>query len=150
MENWPRVSLPALNDGGMCFGCGEKNPIGLKMKFKWNEKTQTASSSFTPGETLQGWAGFVHGGVIACVLDEAMGWAAMFSGTNNITARMQVRYRQMVPIGKTYSVSCTIIKQNSRLIETEARIADPEGNILAEGTSIQFIVSPREGQTAKT
>ena len=141
MENLPKLDLLPLNDNGMCYGCGKNNPIGLKMKFEWDKKTKTASADFTPGENLQGWAGFVHGGIIACVLDEAMGWVAMFAGTHNVTARMQVRFRQMLPIGGTYRVSCTIAKQNSRLIETEAVISDRDGKIYAEGNSMQFIVN---------
>ncbi len=150
MENWPKLDLQPLNDNGMCYGCGQNNPIGLKMKFNWDARTKTASADFVPGENLQGWAGFVHGGIIACVLDEAMGWVAMFAGTHNVTARMQVRYRQMVPIGQSYKVSCTITRQNSRLIETEAVITDRDGRVYAEGNSIQFIVNRPEGNAVKS
>jgi acyl-coenzyme A thioesterase PaaI-like protein len=144
MENWPKVNLNPQKGYEKCFGCGKDNPIGLKLKFIWDEQTRTASAEFTPGENLQGWSGYVHGGITACVLDEAMGWVAMFAGTNNLTAKMQVRYRQMVPLGKTYIISCSITKQTSRLIETTARLSDKEGAIFAEGTSTQFIVGPRE------
>ncbi len=126
----------------MCFGCGEDNPIGLKLKFEWDGKT--ARALYTPGENHQGWSGFVHGGITTCVLDEAMGRAAMYAGYNNITAKMQIRFRKMVPIGKTYTISCAIVKKTSRLIETEAKLTDQEGQVLAEATSTQFLVSQVE------
>lgn len=129
----------------MCFGCGKENPIGLKLKFTWDEKSRTASTRFKPGPNLQGWPGFIHGGISACVLDEAIGWASMFAGTNNVTARMQVRYRQMLPVNGTYNLSCTIVKQSSRLIETQAYITGPDGTVYAEATSTQYVVSPRKG-----
>jgi uncharacterized protein (TIGR00369 family) len=144
MENWPIINLETQGDQTMCFGCGKNNPAGLKMVFTWDTRTKTASAEFCPDEKVQGWAGYVHGGIIACVLDEAFGWAAMTAGTNNVTAKMQVRFRRMVPIGRKYIVTCRVSKQNSRLIETEARLVDASGNLFAEGTSTQFIVSPRD------
>jgi len=140
MENWPRLDMdPGKNSDG-CFGCGSENPIGLKLKFKWDEKNQTASAEFTPGENFQGWPGFVHGGITACVLDEAMGWTTLAAGANNVTARIQVRYRQLAPLGKTYIVTCRITKQTSRLTETIATLSGLDGTVYAEGTSTQFLV----------
>ena len=144
MEFTPKLEVDPEKDQNMCFGCGKENPIGLKLKFTWDEKSRTASSQFTPGPNLQGWPGFIHGGISACVLDEAIGWASMFAGTNNVTARMQVRYRQMLPMNGTYNLTCTIIKQSSRLIETQAYITGMDGTVYAEATSTQFVVSQRK------
>ncbi len=144
MQSAPKVELP-LEDNGMCYGCGRSNPIGLKMRFQWDAATKTATADWIPAETLQGWAGFVHGGIIACVLDEAMGWAAMYSGTHNVTAKMQVRFRQMLPIGATCRVSCRVTKKTSRLIETDAVISDSTGKVYAEGSSLQFVVNAQGG-----
>jgi acyl-coenzyme A thioesterase PaaI-like protein len=147
MDNWPKLHLNTDRDYSMCYGCGKSNPFGLKLKFVWDGKT--ARAEFTPTENHQGWAGYLHGGITACVLDESMGWAAMFAGLYNVTAKMQVRYRQIAPIGKTYLVSCTISKHTSRLIETEAIMTDLNGELFAEGTSTQFVVKSREGQHKK-
>jgi acyl-coenzyme A thioesterase PaaI-like protein len=144
MKNWPKLKLNPPKEYDHCIGCGNSNPIGLKMKFNWDEATKTVSTEFTPGENFQGWSGYLHGGITALVLDEAMGWVAMFAGTNNVTAKMQVRFRQMVPIGQTYTVSCTVTKQTTRLIETQATLKDKKGEVLAEATSTQFIVGSRE------
>jgi acyl-coenzyme A thioesterase PaaI-like protein len=141
---WPKLELDPYKDQDLCFGCGKANPIGLKLKFNWDAKTRTASAQFTPNQNLQGWAGFLHGGMAACVLDEAIGWASMFAGTNNVTAKMQVRFRRMIPVDQTYTVACRITKQSSRLIETEAKLCDQCGMVFAEATSTQFIVSKRE------
>jgi acyl-coenzyme A thioesterase PaaI-like protein len=146
MELWPKVSMETRKEYKMCFGCGESNPIGLKMKFKWDGKT--ASTEFTPGENHQGWGGYVHGGITSCVLDEAMGRTAMFAGYNNVTAKMQTRFRKMIPIRETYVVSCTVTRRTSRLIETEAKITDRDGQVLAEASSTQYVVGPI-GEEAK-
>ncbi len=59
-----------------CFGCGRKNPIGLKLKFQWDGKTATAE--FAAGENHQGWPGIVHGGIIFSILDEAMAYVPYY------------------------------------------------------------------------
>jgi len=142
MELWPKISVETGKEYNMCFGCGKMNPIGLQLEFKWNGKT--ASTQFTPGENHQGWGGYVHGGITSCVLDEAMGRTAMYAGFNNVTALMQIRYRKMIRILETYEVTCTVTRQTSRLIETEAKILDGEGQVMAEATSTQFVISPAE------
>jgi acyl-coenzyme A thioesterase PaaI-like protein len=146
METWPKVELNPEAGYDMCFGCGKSNPIGLKLKFAWDEKTKTVSAEFMPADNLQGWPGYLHGGITSCVLDEAMGWTALFAGVHNITARMQVRFRRMVPIGPKYLLRCRITKHNARLIETEATLTDLAGNVFAEGTSTQFIIRSGKGQ----
>lgn len=143
MDSIPELHLDPTKDIDMCFGCGKANPVSLKLKFKWDSEKKTAMADFTPDKYLQGWSGYVHGGVTACVLDEAIGQATMFAGVNSVTARLQVRYRKMIAIGNTYTVSCTITKKSSRLVETASRITDKDGNIMAEGTSTQYVVSPR-------
>jgi uncharacterized protein (TIGR00369 family) len=143
MDSLPHLELDPSKDADMCFGCGKANPVSLKLKFTWDEANRTAAASFTPSKYWQGWSGYVHGGVTACILDESIGQATMFAGINSVTAKLQVRYRKMIAIGQIYTVSCKIAKQTSRLVETESRITDKEGNVMAEGTSTQYIVSSR-------
>jgi acyl-coenzyme A thioesterase PaaI-like protein len=145
MKNWPKLDLNPSRDYSHCFGCGADNPIGLGLKFTWDAENKTARAEFTPENKFQGWDGYLHGGITSCALDEAMGWAAMLAGFNNVTAKMQIRFRQMIPVEKPYIVSCSITRQTSRLIETSAKLEDKDGNVLAEGSSTQFIIGPREG-----
>jgi acyl-coenzyme A thioesterase PaaI-like protein len=139
METWPRIDPEAMKDYRMCFGCGSDNPIGLKLRFEWDGRT--ARAKFTPGNSFQGWGGYLHGGITACVLDEAMGQAALFAGFHNVTAKMQVRYRKMARLEETYTITCTVVRQTSRLIETEASLLSADGSVVAEATSTQFIVN---------
>ena len=55
-----------------CFGCSERNPIGLHLSFTMADGEVRAP--FTPQAEHQGWPGFMHGGLVATMLDEAMGW----------------------------------------------------------------------------
>jgi acyl-coenzyme A thioesterase PaaI-like protein len=128
----------------MCFGCGRDNPIGLKLCFEWDGKT--ARAEFTPGEYHQGWSGFLHGGIITCVLDEALTYAAYFTGVDCITAEINVRIKLSAPVNQPMVVASSVVKKTRKLIETKASLCLKDGTVVAEGTSTQFVVKNRESE----
>jgi acyl-coenzyme A thioesterase PaaI-like protein len=146
MGTWPKVDLDTFKEYKMCFGCGKSNPIGLKLSFAWDGKV--ASAEFIPNENHQGWSKYVHGGILFCLLDEAMGWAAVYSGTNNVTARFSARLKRMVQVGEPLIITCWVSRSTKKLLETEAKIELKDGTVIAEGKSTQFVVSLR-GEAAE-
>lgn len=56
---------------GMCFACGEKNPIGLHLHFF--ETADGCLSFFTPSHEHQSYNDRMHGGLIMTLMDEVMG-----------------------------------------------------------------------------
>jgi uncharacterized protein (TIGR00369 family) len=126
----------------MCFACGQKNPIGLKLKFTWDGKV--ARAEFTPNEFHQGWVGVVHGGIIACLLDEAMSYAAMFGGANSLTARMQTRFRRPLQIEEPLTITASLTKKTRRLVEAKAELALRDGTVVADSTATMFVLSQRK------
>jgi beta-phosphoglucomutase family hydrolase len=145
--NWPKVSIDTEKDLAMCFGCGQDNPIGLKLKFNWDGKV--ASARFAPNKLYQGWSGLVHGGIITALLDEAMAYAALFGGVNTITATMEAKFKHPAPLDKPLIINGSIIKKTRRLVETKATIALTDGTLIAEGTATQFIVSTKPSEASK-
>jgi acyl-coenzyme A thioesterase PaaI-like protein len=136
MTNWPRP-INTTKESDYCFACGPKNPIGLKLKFDWDGKEVKAK--FTPGEYHQGWSGLVHGGIISCLLDEAMSYAALYSRVNSLTARMQTRFRMPLPIDEPLTVTGSVTRQTRRLVETKAELKLADGTLVAESTATMFI-----------
>ena len=65
-----RRRLP--NSAG-CYVCGDANPRGLGVKFEVEGGVVTAR--FIPHRDHCGYNDRVHGGIIAALLDEVMGWA---------------------------------------------------------------------------
>ena len=55
---------------GKCFACGADNPIGLKLQFECEGDDYV--TRFLTAEEHSGWAGLVHGGLLATLLDEVM------------------------------------------------------------------------------
>ncbi len=140
MVTWPQIPIDIERGYNLCFACGRDNPIGLKLDFKRDGKMVRAE--FTPTEFYQGWSGIVHGGIITCLLDEAMVYAARFAGMNCITASMQVRLRRPALIGEPLIITSSVIENKRRLVETEANISLGDGTPVAEATATQFVIEP--------
>lgn len=142
MRIWPQISIDTEKSLAMCFGCGQDNPIGLKLNFKWDNKI--ARAEFTPSKSHQGWSGIVHGGIIGCLLDEAMSYAPYFEGIRCVTAEMRVRIRRPVLIGEPLIITSSITKKTRRLVETKADIALKDGTQVAESTATMFVIHSKQ------
>ena len=129
-----------------CFGCGKDNPIGLKLEFKWNGKT--ARAEFTPTELHQGWSGIVHGGIIICLLDEAMGYATRCANMNCVTASMQTRLRRPALIGEPLIITSSMTENRRRLVTTKATVSLKDGTAVAEATARQFVIDQKPKKTS--
>jgi uncharacterized protein (TIGR00369 family) len=134
----PRVSLNTELNEGMCFGCGQSNPIGLKLNFVRDGAAIRAE--FTPSPIHQGWPGFVHGGILACLLDEAMSNAVYFTGITCLTASTQLRFRQPVKVKSPLAITASVTRQRRKMMETEARICLQDGTVVAEATAKQYVI----------
>jgi len=141
--NLPRVSINTDISESLCFGCGQKNPVGLKLRFKWDGKM--ARAELTPGKLYQGWPGVIHGGILTCLLDEAMTYAARFKGINCITARMQIRFKRPALVNEILVITSSIIKKARKLVETKAKISLQDGTVVAEGRATQFVIENNPG-----
>ncbi len=138
MAIWPQISIDTRNYK-QCFGCGQDNPIGLKLSFQWDGKT--ARANFTPTELYQGWSGLLHGGITTCILDEAMSWAVLFEGINCVTTKIQARLRRPASINEPLIVTASITRRTRKLVESSATLLTKDGSVIAEGSATQFIVN---------
>lgn len=118
-----------LKDANMCFGCSEDNPIGLKLKFEF--QGDVCRAVFRPDKIHQGWNGYMHGGLISTLLDEAMGQWLWLSKIPCMTAEMTTRFSRGVPIGEELTVEAWSEGQHGRLYELAARLVLPDGKVAA-------------------
>jgi acyl-coenzyme A thioesterase PaaI-like protein len=147
MATLPKVTLNSNLDEGMCFGCGMNNPLGLKLKF--TRDGDILKTEFTPGKEYQGWPGLLHGGILGCLLDEAMSNAAYATGYTCVTASMTLRQKQPIKVETPLVITARISRHRSRLIETEGRVCLQDGTVVAESTAKQFIAENEAGKIDK-
>src|SRR3954454_19180552 len=103
-----------------CFGCGDDNPIGLRLRFAPDERGVKAA--FIPSPNHQGFQDLVHGGIISAVLDEAMAWATARAGVWAVTGEMRVRFRQPLKIGEPTSVVARVSGARGRFVTAAAEL----------------------------
>jgi len=145
MSERPRIKFNFDMTDGLCFGCGQNNPIGLKLNFK--KEDAIVRAEFTPAKLYQGWTGVLHGGIIASALDEGMGWATKLAGLDCVTARLRVNFKRPVAVGERLIITATITKQSGKYVETEARMTLPDGTLMAEGFGTHAIIAPKEPES---
>ncbi|MCX7766822.1 MAG: beta-phosphoglucomutase family hydrolase [Candidatus Sumerlaeia bacterium] len=133
-DEWQKTMSEFNGRWDKCFGCGQQNPIGLKLKFNWNGKEAVAE--FTPRDEFQGWPGILHGGIIANIVDEAASWAFNYHGMFVITAKLEVTFRHPARIGEPLLITSTIKSNNGKRGQAYTRIVNKDGVLIAEGESL--------------
>ena len=113
MEERPRVPISTDKSAGLCIGCGQNNPYGLKLSFQWDGRGVVAE--FTPGKHYQGWQRVVHGGIIASMLDEAMSYAIHFTGKSCLTAEMEIKFKCLALVGEPLVITASITKKYEKV-----------------------------------
>ena len=119
-----------------CFGCSEINPIGLKLKFTYNNNG--VITKWIPKEEYQGWPGILHGGITATILDEVMAKLIEHKDIWAVTAEMDVRYVKKIAIGKELIARAWIEKQSKKILYLKSEIKNKEKDVLAEGSGKYF------------
>jgi uncharacterized protein (TIGR00369 family) len=125
-----------------CFGCGASNPSGMKLCFDLDFDAARTRGCFTLGPNYAGGGGFAHGGIIAVVLDEAMGKLSRLTEEKAVTAEMHIEYKRPVPIDKTIVVEGWQEEEKGRNRFRVAEIRDQQGNLLARGEGRFVVVQP--------
>jgi uncharacterized protein (TIGR00369 family) len=118
-------------DDGMCFVCGPRNPIGLKLGFDLLDD-RTLRTVFTPQKLHQGYANVVHGGILATVLDEVMVNLSYKLGQKAVTTRMEVTFRKPAQVGHELVFTAQLVKETSRILEAQAQARTADGTVVAE------------------
>src|SRR5438128_8665589 len=107
---------------------------GLRLKFEPGPDGSVAY--YQVPERFQSWAGMAHGGVVALMLDEAVGWAAWHAGHPGVTGRLQVSYRRPLKLGERVRIVGTLEKVRRTLVYCTAEVKSLDaGDRIADGTA---------------
>jgi acyl-coenzyme A thioesterase PaaI-like protein len=127
-----------------CYACGDLNPIGLQLRFRMEDGW--AIAGFEAKREHQGYPGYVHGGVVSSLLDEAMGWATYGVGVWALTGKIELRFRDIVPTGRPLEVRARIARDRGRTLDVTAELRDDAGKLLAEATGLLFRASGEQAR----
>jgi len=134
---------PVISRDAHCFGCSQRNSHGLKMKFYTDETTLYSWLSVPPH--LCGWEGIIHGGVLSTMLDEIMGWSAIYTLRQVVmTKSMTIDYLRPVYIEDKLRVEGKVVeKVSDREVIIEGKLYKEDDVLCAQtrGTFAVFTTS---------
>jgi uncharacterized protein (TIGR00369 family) len=138
----------AFDDQHNCFGCGAYNRIGMRLRFSVDEAGIVLATLRLP-KRFQGPHGFVHGGIIAAILDEAMS-KAIHAGAHGakimaLTRQMETEYLRPTPLGATLTLRGRQDRVEGRKHFCSATVSDAEDKLLARGKAL-FIAIERQAE----
>jgi uncharacterized protein (TIGR00369 family) len=131
------------NPTNKCFGCGGDNPVGMKLTFEQDNTNRKIVGRFVLGERYQGGGGFAHGGIIATLLDEAMGKVCRFREARAVTAELTVEYLKPISVEKEIVVEGHETEQKGRNLFMAGEIRNEAGEILARGRARFVVIASR-------
>jgi len=134
METKEGLRLLPNREGHNCFRCSPTNAYGLRMRFFTDEKS-LFSWVTVPGH-LCGWDNLVHGGVLAAILDETMGWTTIhFVKKFALTHAMTLKFHKPVYIGEEIRAEGRVLEvRGEREASVESYIYKGENMLCAKST----------------
>ena len=128
-----------------CFGCGPANPHGMHLEFLLAEDRSVVCLASIP-DTFEGPRGYLHGGIIATLLDETMSKAIRSHNLVAMTRHMEVDYRRPVPSCAPIRLEGRVYHHEGRKHWAEASIFDQAGAVLAHSKGLFVEVRPRHSE----
>jgi uncharacterized protein (TIGR00369 family) len=133
----------APNPENKCFGCGGANDGGMKLTFTQDNIGRRIVGRFVLGPRYQGGGGMGHGGIIATLLDEAMGKVCRFRDARAVTAEMSIQYLKPVRVDEEITVEAFETGCEGRNIFQSGEIRNAAGDVLAKGSARFVVLRPK-------
>jgi uncharacterized protein (TIGR00369 family) len=127
-----------------CFACGQNNPDGMHLKFTLDEEHQTFICRFRLSKRYTGPPGHCHGGIIATILDDAMGKVNKLRHVIALTKEMSVEYVKPVPLYKPLRVEGRELSVHGRQHINTAEIFNEKNEVLARSRGTFIAIDPEK------
>ena len=135
------MNVPLEKDSH-CFCCGKDNPHGLHLHVLRDGPTG-AKTVFIARKRYCGWSKYLHGGVISLIFDELLGWVSLHLGYDAVTARLEVRYRQPVPLNSRLLFKGNLEKAEKGLLDIGTVAWLEDGSVAATGKGRMMVIQRR-------
>jgi len=113
----------------------------MLLTFEQDDDAKRIRGNFRLSAEYQGGAGFIHGGIIATVLDEVMGKVCRFRGVHAVTAELTIEYLRPVPVDADLVIEGYEVEMTGRNLFMVGEIRDVSGKVLARGKG-RFVIIP--------
>uniref|UniRef100_A0A8D0E8V3 Acyl-coenzyme A thioesterase THEM4 n=1 Tax=Salvator merianae TaxID=96440 RepID=A0A8D0E8V3_SALMN len=107
--------------------------LGFEYVMFWNQSEKRMICIFQPGPYLEGYTGFVHGGCIATIIDNAFIGCALF------TANLDINYKAPLPLGSVVLVDTKVDKTEGRKTFISGTVQRADGKMVYAHATLLFI-----------
>jgi acyl-coenzyme A thioesterase PaaI-like protein len=87
--------------------CEPSHPSGFKLQFT-QQSDGGVAADFACGDYLEGYPGWLHGGVISLLFDSAMANCMFAQGHRAVTAELTVQFKAPVATGRTARITANV------------------------------------------
>lgn len=95
-----------------CVVSGRANPMGVAITVR--RSGEEAVAEVTLGAAFEGAPGRAHGGIVAAIFDDAMGFVLSMQRTPAFTGRLTVSYHAPTPVGTPLEFRCRLRERTER------------------------------------
>jgi uncharacterized protein (TIGR00369 family) len=125
-----------------CFGCGPANKHGLKLRFALDYAAGTSTAKVKLARRFEGPPGHVHGGIIATLMDEAMGKVNKIHDVVAMTRHMEIDYLRPCPLAQLLTVTGGFVRRDGRKIFLHGEIHNAAGELLVRAKGLFIVIDP--------
>jgi len=126
-----------------CFVSGPWNPMGIAIEV--HREGEEAVAEVELGAAFEGAPGRSHGGIVAAIFDDVLGYLLTLLQEPGFTGELTVRYHAPTPIGQRLRFRGRVDDREGRklLTSAEARVIGPdgdEGEVVAAATATFVVI----------
>lgn len=114
---------------------GLSHPAAPQLVIELDPNRDRGHGEVIVGPAFQGGPGLVHGGVLALLIDHAMGCVAASPERPAMTVRLSLRYRRPTPLGVPLSVDVGLDRIDGRKLHLSASIT-AQGQVTVQAEAI--------------
>jgi acyl-coenzyme A thioesterase PaaI-like protein len=123
-----------------CVVSGKANPMGVAIEV--HRAGESAVARVALGPAFEGAPGRAHGGIVAAVFDDTMGFVLSMHRTAAFTGRLTVSYRAPTPVGETLEFRAWLREVDGRKLWIDG--SAHHGDLLVAEAEGLFISIPLE------
>jgi acyl-coenzyme A thioesterase PaaI-like protein len=121
-----------------CFGCGPEAEQGFGIAVRRDGDEVVATHVFE--QRHSGAPGIAHGGAVAVVVDDVLGYLLYVVRAPGVTRRLQVDYLKPVLTGVPYVVRGRIDRRDGRKLWVSCTCTGPDGVVAFRATGLFIVV----------
>lgn len=116
-----------------CFVSGPWNPLGIGIAVE--RDGDAVHARVTLGAAFEGGPGMAHGGIVAAMFDDVLGYLLTLHRVPGFTGELTVRYHLPTPVGEPLELRGWVVERTGRRLYTEAQLR-AQGELVASATAV--------------